>query len=203
MSIPPGKPSTNSSYRRRAPRFLRRLLGLARGPDGLAIRKLRTDDLPRFFYPADLTLGERWLGQQECGEMYVAVAEVDGVAVGRSCILYNYNGDPPNAYAFAASVSPEWHSRGIGSALVDHSERVARSRGMYNISEHTAKSNPRAAAWWEQMGYRRVGEETIHWKEVDGRNVESLCWKFERTFTPPTLHRIRRWVRIRVLKWRG
>jgi hypothetical protein len=52
------------------------------------------------------------------------------------------------------------------------------------------------------MGYRRVGEETIHWEEVDGRNVEFLCWKFERTFTPPTSYRIRRWIRTRVSKLR-
>jgi GNAT superfamily N-acetyltransferase len=202
VSIPASKPSAKSSYLRRAPRFLRRLLGPAGAPDGLAIRKLSAEDLPRFFYPADLALGEEWLRLQERDEMYVAVAEIDGVAVGRSCLLCNYKGDPPNAYSFASSVSAEWRSSGIGSALVAHNERVARSRGMYHISAHTAKHNPRAADWRERMGYRRVGEETIRWEEVDGRHVESLCWKFERTFTPPTSHRIRQWVRIRMSKWR-
>lgn len=163
---------------------------------------LRAEDLPRFFYPADLALGERWLGQQERGEMYVAIAEIDGAAVGRSCLLYNLKGDPPNGYMFASSVSVEWRSRGIGSALIAHNERVARSLGMYHLSSHTAKDNPRAAAWRERMGYRRVGEETVQWEEVDGRHVEHLCWKFERTFTPPTSHRIRQWVRTNVSKWR-
>jgi ribosomal protein S18 acetylase RimI-like enzyme len=134
--------------------------------------------------------------------MYVAVGEIDGAAVARSCLLYNYKSDPPNAYLFAASVSPEWRSRGIGSALRAHTERLARSRGMYHIYSHSAKDNPRAAAWQERMGYRRVGEETIRWEEVDGRNVESLCWKFERTFTPPTSYRIRRWARIKVSNFR-
>lgn len=134
--------------------------------------------------------------------MYVALAEIDGVAVGRSCLLYNSKGDPPNAYAFATSVLAEWRSRGIGSALVAHNERVARSRGMYHLSSHTGKDNPRAAAWRERMGYRRVCEETIRWEDVDGRNVESVCWRFERTFTPPTSYRIRRWFRIRIAKFR-
>ena len=151
------------------PRFLRRLLGRGGAPEGLAIRKLRAEDLPRFFFPQDLPLGEKWLGQQKRGEMYVAVGEVDGVAVGRSCLLYNDNGDPPSGYAFATTVSAEWRSRGIGSALVAHNERVAHSRGLYHLFSHTAKDNPRAAAWRERMGYRRVGEETIHWQEVDGR----------------------------------
>ena len=134
--------------------------------------------------------------------MFVAVAEIDGTAVGRSCLLYNYEGDPPSAYVFAASVSAEWRSRGVGSALRAYNERLACSRGMYHISSHTATDNPRAAAWQERMGYRRVGEETIHWKEIDGRNVEFRCWRFERTFTPPTSYRVRRWVGAKVSKWR-
>ena len=194
MSIPPGKPSTNPSSRRRLPRFVRRLLRRAGASEGLAIRHLRAEDLPRFFYPEDLALGEKWLGLQQRGQMHVAVAEIDGVAVGRSCLLYNPKGDPPNAYAFASTVSAEWRSRGVGSALVAYHERVARSRGMYHFSSHTAKDNPRAAAWRERMGYRRVGEEMIHWEEIDGRQMEILCWKFERAFTPPTSYRIRRWM---------
>ena len=134
--------------------------------------------------------------------MSVAVAEIDGEAVGRSCLMYNYLGDPPNAYSFASSVSPQWRSRGIGSALIAHLEREARSRGMYHISAHTAKTNPRAASWRERMGYRRVGEETIHWTEPDGRHIESLSWKFERSFRPPASYRIRKWVRTRVRRLR-
>ena len=181
---------------------MRRLLDPADASDGIVVRKMRAEDLPRFFYPADLALGEKWLRQQERNEMYVAVAEFDGVAVGRSCLLYNFKGDPPNAYIFASSVAAEWQSRGIGSALSAHNERVARSRGLYHISAHSGKHNPRAAAWRERMGYRRVGEETIRWEEADGRQVESLCWKFERTFTAPASYRIRRWVLKRVSKWR-
>jgi ribosomal protein S18 acetylase RimI-like enzyme len=202
VSIPPDKRSTKPSPRRPSLRFLRRLLGRAGAPEGLAIRHLRAEDLPRFFYPEDLALGEKWLGLQERGEMHVAVAEIDGVAVGRSCLLYNTKGDPPNAYAFASTVSAEWRSRGVGSALATYHERVARSRGMYHLSSHTAKDNPRAAAWRERMGYRRVGEEMIHWEEVDGQQVERLCWKFERVFTPPASYRIRRWMRTRLTNLR-
>src|SRR6185503_9334321 len=106
------------------------------------------------------------LRQQEAGEIYVAVAEIDGVAVGRTCLLYNFKSDPPSGYSFASSVSAEWRSRGVGSALIGHIERVALSRGLYHLSSHSTKTNPRAAAWRESMGYRRVGEETIHWDEA-------------------------------------
>ena len=202
MSIPESEPSTKPKRHRRARRFLRRLLGPANVPDGLAIRKLRAEDLPRFFKPVDMANGKKWLGLQERNFMYVAVAEIDGVAAGRSCLLYNYMGDPPNAYSFASTVTPAWRSRGIGSALIAHNERVARSRGMYHIYGHTGKHNPRAASWRERMGYRRVREETINWIEADGRRVESLSWRFERTFTTPTSYRIRQWVRKRVSRLR-
>ena len=185
----------------RAPRFLRRLLGHPAAQDRVAIRKLRAEDLPRFFSPANLAQGEKWLALQDRDEMYVAVAEIDGVAVGRSCLLYNFKGDPPNAYSFASSVSAEWQSRGIGSFLVAHNESVARSRGMYRIDAHAEKHNTRSAAWRKKMGYRLVGEETIHWDEADGHH-EAVSWKFEHSFTPPLSYRMRRWVRKKESHWR-
>jgi ribosomal protein S18 acetylase RimI-like enzyme len=169
---------------------------------GLAIRKLRREDLPRFFEPTDLPNGEKWLGLQERKWMYVAVAEVHGTAVGRTCMMFNHLGDPPNGYSFASSVRPEWRSRGIGSALVAHTERIARSRGLFHITAHTDTGNPRAASWRERMGYRRLGEETIHWTEPDGRRIDSLSWKFERTFRTPLRYRVLRWVRFRLPRWR-
>jgi ribosomal protein S18 acetylase RimI-like enzyme len=170
--------------------------------DGLVIRKLRAADLPMFFEPAQLANGEKWLGLQERDWMYVAVAEVNGEAVGKTCLMFNFMGDPPNAYSFASAVRPEWRSQGIGSALVAHTERVARSRGLFRITAHTATTNPRAASWRERMGYRRIGEETIHWTEPDGTRVDSPSWMYERMFAIPASHRVRRWVRKRLPRWR-
>lgn len=178
--------------------MLRRLLGQAEAQDGLVVRKLRAEDVSRFFKAADLPLAEKWLGQQARDEMYVAVAELDGEAVGRSCLLYNFKADPPNAYMFATSVGDKWQHRGIGSALAAHNEGIARSRGLYHIFAHSSVNNKRAAAWREKNGYRRVREETIRWDEPDGRHVESRSWRFERSFPPPASYRIKRWIRKRV-----
>jgi GNAT superfamily N-acetyltransferase len=169
--------------------------------DGLVIRQLRAEDVPRFFTDGYQALGEKWLGLQEQEEMYVAVAEIDGVPVGRSCLQYHFKADPPNAYSFATSVFPAWQSRGIGSFLVAHNEEVARSRGMYRISAHSGKDNPRSAAWREKMGYQLVAEETIYWDDAGGHH-ELPSWKFEHTFTPPLSYRVRRWVRKKMSKWR-
>ncbi len=170
--------------------------------DGVVIRKLRAGDLSKVFGPDNRVLGEKWLGLQERDEMCVAVAEMNGAPIGRSSLLYNLKGDPPNAYSFASTVSEEWRSHGIGSALVEYLEGVARSRGMYLIVAHAAHDNPRSALWREQMGYRRIGEETISWDEPDGRHIETVSWRFERTFTPPASYRFRRWVTKRVSRLR-
>jgi GNAT superfamily N-acetyltransferase len=154
-------------------------------PDGLIIRNLRPDDLPKFFQPIERALGERWLADQEAGKMYVAVAEIDGEAVGRGCLLYHHASDPPGAYMFASTVRREWRSRGIGTALIAHNEQVARSQGLYHIYSRTGTNNPRAASWRESMGYRRAGEEHVRWEEFDGRQVEAHVWRFERTLRRP------------------
>jgi GNAT superfamily N-acetyltransferase len=174
-------PATSGVFLRIARHIRRVLRPWRRVPEGLTIRKLRADDLPKLFGPSERALGEQWLALQEDGKMYVAVAEVDGAAVGRSCLLYNHAGDPPNAYSFASAVRAEWRSRGIGTAIIAHNEQVARSQRLYHIFSRTAKHNPRAASWQERMGYSRVGEEHIRWEEVDGRQVESHVWRFERT----------------------
>jgi GNAT superfamily N-acetyltransferase len=176
-------------------RAMRSLLVRRRVPDGLSIRKLRAEDLPRYFEAADMPTGQKWLGLQERNWLYVAVAEIDGAAVGRSCLMYNHMGDPPNAYSFASSVHAEWRSRGIGTAIMEHNERIARSRGLYLVTAHTAIDNPRARTWRERMGYRCTGEETINWTEPDGTRIDQVSWKFERTFGTPISYRIRKWIR--------
>ena len=190
VAIPPSKPSSKPSPLRRFSRFLCSIFGPARQPAGLSIHKLRSSDLPRFFLPTDTALGQKWLGLQERNLIYVAAAEIDGMPVGRSCLQYNSMSDPPSAYMFGTSVAADWRSKGIGSALIAHNERVACSRGMYHLSSHTAMHNSGAAAWRERMGYRRVREETIHWDEPDGRHLESHCWRFERTLTPSISQRL-------------
>jgi ribosomal protein S18 acetylase RimI-like enzyme len=184
-------------------RRLRRIFGPARQPDGLSIRKLRAADLPRFFQPVDQPLGLKWLGLQERDLIYVAVAEIDGMAVGRSCLQYNPLSDPPSAYMFGSSVSADWRSRGIGSALIAHNESVACSRGMYHVAAHTSTHNTGAAAWRERMGYRRVREEKVEWDEPDGRHLESVCWRYERTLTPSISQKLMNSVMVRLSKLRA
>ncbi len=150
-------------------------------PDGLVVRPLRAEDLERFSSPRERELLAEWLAQQERGELYVAVAWVDDAPVGRRCLDFTNYGDQGIGFGFAASVRPEWRSRGIASAIDRHLEEVARERGLHALRSVAAKDNERAVRWHERQGDRRTGERVLSWTEADGREVEVDCWTFERS----------------------
>ena len=142
-----------------------------------------------------MALGREWLARQERGDMYIAVAEVNGALVGRNCLDFNKAGDPKDGYLFAGTVLREWRSKGIGSRLVAHLEQVAISRGFKSIRTATAKTNSRALSWLERQGYHRVGEGLVRWKDADGRDVEVDCWKLKRSLRTSAWRRLRTWLR--------
>jgi ribosomal protein S18 acetylase RimI-like enzyme len=149
-------------------------------PSGIVIRPLQAEDLERLFEPIERASGAQWLARQERGELYVAVAEIDGVPVGRRCLDFTCWPGARIAHVFAASVRSEWQSRGIGSLVDDHLGQVALARGFDAIRCVTAKSNSGSVRWHERLGYRRIGEGLVQWTEADGREVEVDCWKYER-----------------------
>jgi GNAT superfamily N-acetyltransferase len=149
--------------------------------DGLVIRPLRPEDVKgAIFRPDEDTLAAGWLEKQERGELYVAVAELDGAAIGRRCLDFTYYGDEGIGYGFAAVVLDEWRSHGVGSMIDRHLEQVARARGMHALRSVADKTNERAVRWHERQGDRRTGERIARWTEPDGREVEVDCWTFER-----------------------
>jgi GNAT superfamily N-acetyltransferase len=148
--------------------------------DGVVIRGLCAEDLERFSGPLERELLTGWLAKQDAGELYVAVAWLDGTPVGRRCLDFTHYRDLGIGFGFAATVKPEWRSRGIGSMIDRHLEEVARARGLHALRSVAAKSNERAVRWHEQQGDRRTGERVFRWTNPNGREVEADCWMFER-----------------------
>ena len=54
------------------------------------------------------------------------------------------------------SVSEAWQGKGVGKALMQFAENLARDRGYKKISMHARKN---AIGFYEKMGYKRVGDE--------------------------------------------
>ena len=98
----------------------------------------------------------------DCGETIVAV--LDGRIVGT--ITVRRPGSFDDAYYARADVAsfeqlavdPEHQRRGIGRALMDEAETLARSWGMRELAIDTSERAPELIAMYERRGYRVVGE---------------------------------------------
>lgn len=152
--------------------------------EDVTIRTLEEADLDALFADWTRPAGRDWLAGQQRGVYYIAVAEVDGVPVGRVGLNYEGTGIADTPFLWAAHVEPEWQGRGIGTILMHHLEDVARARGMRAIRLFVAKNNPRAAALYERLGYVRCGEAVDRYSyDRDGQTVHVAdpCWAMEKT----------------------
>ena len=88
------------------------------------------------------------------GNLYVAL-------IGEECVGFTYiiprgafHGFP---YLHIIAVKEEYRDRGIGKALLDHSERIALEMAD-KLFLVVADYNPDAKRLYERIGYRQVGE---------------------------------------------
>lgn len=56
------------------------------------------------------------------------------------------------------AVRPAWQKRGVGRLLMDFAEDIAIEGGVGSIRLDAYSGNPRALAFYERRGYRKVGE---------------------------------------------
>lgn len=151
--------------------------------ENVTLRPLEERDLDLIFAPWLRAAGADWLEGHRRGVYYIAVAEVDGMPVGRAGLNYEGTGMPDTPFLWAAHVEPEWQGRGIGTTLMLHLEEVARERGMRAIRLFVAKDNPRAAALYTRLGYVTYGEAFDRYSyEKGGRTVQVAdpCWAMEK-----------------------
>jgi ribosomal protein S18 acetylase RimI-like enzyme len=153
------------------------------GPE-IRVRPLRASDLDRIFSARSRPSGERWLDRQAVGAMAVAVAELDREPVGRVCLDFVELAGLGAARLYAAHVEPPFQSRGIGSALIAHVERLALEHGFATVRLEVEKTNQRARSLYERLGYAVVGEQVNRWSyREDGRVVKVVedCWTLEKS----------------------
>ncbi len=91
------------------------------------------------------------------------VAEADGSVVGYAMIRREST-SPPVAAARPAELQriyadSSWHGRGVGKALLDACVARARDWSCDVLWLGVWERNPRAIAFYEKQGFRRVGEQ--------------------------------------------
>ena len=106
-----------------------------------------------------------WFGIAESNEQYAATAEltpavvatVNGIEVG---LLTLVKSAPRTAEIDVLAVAPEYHRRGIGRAMLDHAERLARRAGVEQLEVKTLSASAgyepyeRTRAFYEACGFR-------------------------------------------------
>lgn len=153
----------------------------------LTIRPLGEADLDRVFTPRSRLFGERWLERQARAEVYVAVAELNGVPVGRVGLDFIPYVNEGEAYLWSAHVESSFQSRGIGTALFLHLEQIAAGRGFRGVRLKVSQDNLRAQQLYHRLGYERCGEEIDRWNYRDGDHLIEIveeCWLMRKSLTP-------------------
>lgn len=123
-------------------------------------------DAYRQFYrqPHDLPLARAFLAARlGAGDSVIYLAaEDDGVVLGFVQLypLYSSTGPRPGRIWLLNDlyVVPSARGRGVGRQLMDRARRLAEETSAQSIELTTARSNTRAQALYESLGYRRDEE---------------------------------------------
>lgn len=132
------------------------------------------------------------LDQQERGEAVYLMAGLDGVPVGHLLLKWPES----SASAFPSwptlsdiAVHPMRQSRGIGSQLMEHAERLVAQHGYRRVGLSVALDNVRARALYERRGYRDsgLGTHDERWPYLDAqlqeRWQEETCMRLVKSLT--------------------
>jgi GNAT superfamily N-acetyltransferase len=88
------------------------------------------------------------------------VAEVDGRVIGTFTLIVMENlshRGAPSALVESVAVAPEWQSRGIGAAMMEHARGRCRARGCYKMALSSNLRRERAHAFYDRLGFERHG----------------------------------------------
>jgi ribosomal protein S18 acetylase RimI-like enzyme len=129
----------------------------------------------------------RTFQQQERGERLMLVADCNGFPVGQVFVFF-HNGERPEhgarAYMYSLRVMEMFRGHGIGTALIHAAERASENQGCVVMSLGVAKTNRRARALYERLGYKVYGEDSGEWAYVDQhgkrRKVTEPSWVLEK-----------------------
>lgn len=108
-----------------------------------------------------LKTADRWLETiKDSQERSFYVAEAEGQIAGFSCVRPSpAEGDGADvAELDALYTNPNVWGKGVGRALLEHAQEVARQRGFTEMRLWTAELNHRPRAVYEKGGWRTTGQ---------------------------------------------
>lgn len=92
-------------------------------------------------------------------ETMVLVASIDGVIEGFAIMKFN----DEDAHLLLLAVNPASQRAGIGTALVRWLEKSCQTAGIHDIRLEVRASNKHARTFYENLGYRFVGQVAAYY----------------------------------------
>lgn len=105
----------------------------------------------------------------------IAIAEIDGKAVGLATFAILYPAPGPAGQLFMKDLFTvtEARGRGIGRALMEFLARLALERGCARFDWTAETDNPQALAFYDRLGARRV-EDKVYYR-FEGEALKALA----------------------------
>jgi GNAT superfamily N-acetyltransferase len=94
----------------------------------------------------------------------VAVATVDGDLVGAVRLERT---DAAHVVLSRLAVDEGWKGEGVGTHLLEHAGRLARSWGYDAVQLTTPEDHPTLPDWYRRRGYERVGDYPLAYRDYD------------------------------------
>jgi GNAT superfamily N-acetyltransferase len=105
----------------------------------------------------------------------VVLAEIDGRPAGYATFAIVYPAPNLTGQIFMKDIfiSEPWRSHGVGEAMLRFLARLALERGCSRLDWTAERDNPRALAFYERLGARRVDEKVYY--RVDGDDLQAMA----------------------------
>ena len=119
-----------------------------------------------------------WISEMiRAGEHLVLVAEADGEVVGNILVSVDRGVATEHIGVLSITIADGWRDVGIGTVLVETSQRWARERGLRKLSLGVFPENERAIAVYTKRGFVREGLRRMQYRSGEAfRDEVLMAW---------------------------
>jgi RimJ/RimL family protein N-acetyltransferase len=119
-----------------------------------------------------------WISEMiRAGEHLVLVAEADGEVVGNVLVSVDRGVATEHIGVLSITIADGWRDVGIGTVLVETSQRWAQERGLGKLSLGVFPDNERAIAVYTKRGFVREGLRRMQYRSGEAfRDEVLMAW---------------------------